>query len=143
MTILGPVVDGFDDGTELGALLFVEAGAFGFDASDFFAAGAGAAGQQVGARRSHEQHGEELGFHGKEVLSWVRLRVEGKRERKALAAAFRLERITELKDLKSVYALNFAAYIQQSRVKPGRRLLNLLSKQIWNRIRHLGRHFAA
>lgn len=32
VTILGPVVDGFDDGTELGALLFVEAGAFGFDA---------------------------------------------------------------------------------------------------------------
>lgn len=32
VAILGPVVDGFDDGTELGALLFVEAGAFGFDA---------------------------------------------------------------------------------------------------------------
>lgn len=32
VTVLGPVVDGFDDGTELGALLFVEAGAFGFDA---------------------------------------------------------------------------------------------------------------
>lgn len=46
VTILGPVVDGFDDGTELGALLFVEAGAFGFDAGQFFAAGAGAAGYQ-------------------------------------------------------------------------------------------------
>lgn len=32
VAILGPVIDGFDDGTELGALLFVEAGAFGFDA---------------------------------------------------------------------------------------------------------------
>ena len=44
VTILGPVVDGFDDGAVLGALLFVEAGAFGFDAGEFFAAGAGAAG---------------------------------------------------------------------------------------------------
>ena len=42
--VLGPVVDGFDDGAVLGALLFVEAGAFGLDAGQFFAAGAGAAG---------------------------------------------------------------------------------------------------
>lgn len=42
--VFGPVVDGFDDGTGLGALLFVEAGAFGIDAGEFFAAGAGAGG---------------------------------------------------------------------------------------------------
>ena len=46
VAILGPVVDGFDDGAVLGALLFVEAGAFGFDAGEFFAAGAGATGYQ-------------------------------------------------------------------------------------------------
>lgn len=31
VAIFGPVVDGFDDGVVLGALLFMEAGAFGFD----------------------------------------------------------------------------------------------------------------
>ena len=46
MAVFGPVVDGFDDGAVFGSLLFVEAGAFGFDAGKFFAAGAGAAGYQ-------------------------------------------------------------------------------------------------
>ena len=56
VAVLGPVVDGFDDGSVLGALLFVEAGAFGFDASEFFAAGAGAAGYQ--RRRGQNKNGK-------------------------------------------------------------------------------------
>lgn len=63
VTVFGPVVDGFDDGTELGALLFVEAGAFGFDAGEFFAAGAGATGEGKDSNEGdgndwvHELHG--------------------------------------------------------------------------------------
>lgn len=41
--VLGPVVDRLDDGAGLGALLFVKAGAFGFDTGEFFAAKVGTA----------------------------------------------------------------------------------------------------
>lgn len=70
VAVLGPVVDGFDDGTRLGAFLFVEPGAFVFDAGEFFAAGAGAGGEGEDSNEGegndgvHELHGWSRWFAG-------------------------------------------------------------------------------
>ena len=79
VAILGPVVDGFDDGTELGALLCVEAGAFGFDAGKFFTAGARATGKQ--RQRGQHENGKSRchGFHRWTKAPWLGVGMNGKR----------------------------------------------------------------